>query len=140
MGVRVVNGATTWKRLPAPGVLSSQMRPPMSVVFVTGGAGYVGSHTVKALAAAGYDVVVYDNLSAGHRAAVERIAAAAPGRSVSLVVGEMLDTPVVRRRIEDLGLYVAPPAERSPEFLGRLVLRELDKWGPPIKASGVTTN
>ena len=61
-------------------------------------------------------------------------------RRVNAVVGEMLDTPVVRRRIEDLGLYVAPPAERSPEFLGRLVLRELDKWGPPIKASGVTSN
>ena len=39
----------------------------MSVVLVTGGAGYVGCHAVKALAAAGYDVVVYDNLSAGHR-------------------------------------------------------------------------
>ena len=51
----------------------------MSVVFVTGGAGYVGSHAVKALAAAGYDVVVYDDLSAGHREAVERIAARVPG-------------------------------------------------------------
>ena len=73
----------------------------MSVVFVTGGAGYVGSHTVKALAAAGYDVVVYDNLSAGHRAAVERIAAAAPGRSVSLVVGEMLDRAALDRAMAD---------------------------------------
>ncbi len=42
----------------------------MSTVLVTGGAGYVGSHAVKALAAAGYDVVVYDDLSAGHAAAV----------------------------------------------------------------------
>jgi len=36
-------------------------------VLVTGGAGYVGSHACKALAAAGYRVVVYDNLSTGHR-------------------------------------------------------------------------
>ena len=36
----------------------------MSVVLVTGGAGYVGSHGVKALAVAGHDVVVYDDLSA----------------------------------------------------------------------------
>ncbi len=37
---------------------------------MTGGAGYIGSHAAKALHRAGYDVVVYDNLVAGHRAAV----------------------------------------------------------------------
>lgn len=40
-------------------------------VLVTGGAGYVGSHACKALAANGYDVVVVDNLSTGHRGAVK---------------------------------------------------------------------
>ena len=56
---------------------------------------------------------------------------------VNVAAGEMLDTPAVHTRIEELGLFAAPPAERSPEFLAKLVLRELDKWGPPIKASGV---
>lgn len=37
-----------------------------SVVLVTGGAGYVGSHACKRLAAHGYTPVVYDNLSRGH--------------------------------------------------------------------------
>jgi UDP-arabinose 4-epimerase len=41
-----------------------------SAVLVTGGAGYVGSHTAKVLARAGYRVVVYDNLSRGYREAV----------------------------------------------------------------------
>jgi UDP-arabinose 4-epimerase len=36
-------------------------------VLVTGGAGYIGSHTCKALARAGYLPVTYDNLSRGHR-------------------------------------------------------------------------
>ena len=36
-------------------------------VLVTGGAGYIGSHCCRALAAAGYHPVVYDNLSTGHR-------------------------------------------------------------------------
>ena len=36
-------------------------------LLVTGGAGYIGSHTCKALAGAGHEVLVYDNLSTGHR-------------------------------------------------------------------------
>jgi UDP-glucose-4-epimerase GalE len=68
----------------------------MSTVAVMGGAGYVGSHTVKALAAAGYDVVVYDNLSAGHAAAVDRLATAFPARAIRLVTGDILDQQAVR--------------------------------------------
>ena len=39
-------------------------------ILVTGGAGYVGSHTVRWLRRLGHDVWVYDDLSRGHRAAV----------------------------------------------------------------------
>jgi UDP-glucose-4-epimerase GalE len=42
-----------------------------SNVLVTGGAGYIGSHTSKELSRAGYKVFVYDNLSRGHRWAVK---------------------------------------------------------------------
>jgi UDP-glucose-4-epimerase GalE len=49
---------------------------------------------VLALARAGHEVVVYDNLSAGHREAVDRIASACPGR-VRLVVGDIRDTAAV---------------------------------------------
>ena len=58
-------------------------------VLVTGGAGYIGSHAVKALRAAGRDVVIYDNLSAGH-------AAAAKGADAPLEVGDILDVPRLR--------------------------------------------
>ncbi len=53
-------------------------------LFVAGGAGYVGSHTVRALVDAGHEVVVFDNLSAGHAAAVS------PG--ARLVVGDLEDS------------------------------------------------
>lgn len=43
----------------------------MGTVLVTGGAGYVGSHAAKALRTAGHEVVVLDNLVAGHREAVQ---------------------------------------------------------------------
>ena len=39
-------------------------------ILVTGGAGYIGSHTTRRLLALGHDVTVVDNLSYGHREAV----------------------------------------------------------------------
>lgn len=41
-------------------------------ILVVGGAGYVGSHTVRLLSSRGHDVWVYDNLSRGHAASVRR--------------------------------------------------------------------
>lgn len=42
----------------------------MTKIFVTGGAGYIGSHVVKLLGEKGYDVMVYDNLSTGNQDSV----------------------------------------------------------------------
>ena len=50
-------------------------------VLVTGGAGYIGSHCCRALLAAGYHPVVYDNFSTGHRSFV----------TGSLVTGDLKD-------------------------------------------------
>ncbi|MGE0393382.1 MAG: UDP-glucose 4-epimerase GalE [Vicinamibacterales bacterium] len=64
----------------------------MTTVLVTGGAGYIGSHTAKALQQAGYRTVLYDNLSAGHAGA----ALGAP-----LVVGDVADVAAVRRALRE---------------------------------------
>ncbi len=42
----------------------------MSTIFVTGGAGYIGSHVVKELLRQGHQPIVFDNLQAGHRQAI----------------------------------------------------------------------
>lgn len=60
-------------------------------VLVTGGAGYIGSHTAKALAQAGHEPVVFDNLSAGHRWAV---------RWGPLVEGDLADKALISRVLE----------------------------------------
>jgi UDP-glucose-4-epimerase GalE len=61
-------------------------------VLVTGGAGYIGSHAVKALLGAGHGVVVLDDLSAGHAEAV-------PG--VPLVAARVHDTAAVRAALRE---------------------------------------
>jgi UDP-glucose-4-epimerase GalE len=57
------------------------------IILVTGGAGYIGSHACRALEAAGYQPLVYDNLSTGHRSFV----------GGPLVVGDLLDTGALAR-------------------------------------------
>ncbi len=61
-------------------------------VLVTGGAGYIGSHAAKALSQAGYEVVVFDNLVAGHREAVT---------FGPFVEGDITDLEAVRRALRD---------------------------------------
>ena len=56
-------------------------------IFVTGGAGYIGSHAVKALIQTGCNVMVYDNLSTSHRWAVN---------GAQLVVGDLADQVLLR--------------------------------------------
>ena len=63
-----------------------------STVLVTGGAGYIGSHAAKALRRAGHRVVIYDNLSAGHRDAT---------LGAPLVEGDVRDVDAVRRALRD---------------------------------------
>jgi len=74
------------------------------IVLVAGGAGYIGSHAVKALRSAGHAVVVYDDLSAGHRRAAELTGA-------PLEVGDIRDaarlTEVMRAHRVDAVMHFA---------------------------------
>lgn len=74
-------------------------------VLVTGGAGYIGSHTVKELVKAGHAVVILDNLSRGHRAAVDVLQKSSPAGAVDFVAGDTGEKELVagllkERRIE----------------------------------------
>jgi UDP-glucose 4-epimerase len=61
-------------------------------IMVTGGAGYIGSHAVKALGRAGHEICVFDNLSTGHEWAV---------LSAKLVKGDLKDRAAIDRVLED---------------------------------------
>jgi len=70
-------------------------------VLVTGGAGYIGSHTVRLLVERGVDVVVLDTLEFGHRAAVRAIRAEPARHSAAArrIACEYFDSDLVLSRM-----------------------------------------
>ncbi|NOT95701.1 MAG: UDP-glucose 4-epimerase GalE [Nitrospira sp.] len=79
-------------------------------VLVTGGAGYIGSVAVERLIAAGYTVVVFDNLSQGHQAAVHPAAI--------FVAGDLADTSALDR------LFTTHRPEAVMHFAARSLVGE----------------
>lgn len=79
-------------------------------VLVTGGAGYIGSVAAEQLVAAGCDVIVFDNLSQGHRAAVHPRA--------QLVVGDLADISAVH------DLFTTHKPEAVMHFAARSLVGE----------------
>lgn len=86
------------------------MRPAVKSVLITGGAGYIGSHTSWQLVEAGYRVVVLDNFYSGHRWAV-------PARA-ELIEGDAGDHDLVRHTLREKGI------ESVIHFAGHIVVPE----------------
>ena len=86
----------------------------MSKYLVTGGAGFIGSHICDALAAAGHEVRVLDNLETGRRENLTHL-----GEAVELVVGDLRDAATVQRCFEGVtGVFheaALPSVPRSVE-------------------------
>ncbi len=66
-------------------------------ILVVGGAGYIGSHAARALRGAGYEVVIYDNLSTGFRRLAE---------GFELVEGDIADEARLRPVLADMDAVV----------------------------------
>jgi tripartite-type tricarboxylate transporter receptor subunit TctC len=49
----------------------------------------------------------------------------------------VMDNPTFRERLHTLGLIVVAPERRSPDYLQKFIVDEIEKWAIPIKASGV---
>lgn len=89
------------------------------MILVTGGAGYIGSHTVKALRDAGLEPLIFDNFSTGHRSFV---------RTTPLVEGDIcntadLDRAFSKHTIEGVlhfaGKALVPESRSNPELYYR---------------------
>jgi UDP-glucose 4-epimerase len=108
-------------------------------ILVTGGAGYVGSHAVKLLAARGHAVVVIDNLTAGHRAAVpvgELVACDLLDRDrlTSLLTERRIDAVMHFAALAYVGESVHQPAKYyQNNVVGTLSLLEAMRDGGVLK-------
>jgi UDP-glucose 4-epimerase len=82
----------------------------MSVILVTGGSGYIGSHTVVELLNVGHEVVVYDNLSNSSKESLERVFEIT-GKEIIFYEGDIVDaetlTDVFQRHKFDAVLHFA---------------------------------
>ncbi len=71
----------------------------MSTIFVTGGAGYIGTHTCLELLQAGHKVIVYDNLSNSCRLGLKRVEKIAK-RSIEFIEGDIRDGNALQRALQ----------------------------------------
>jgi tripartite-type tricarboxylate transporter receptor subunit TctC len=59
-------------------------------------------------------------------------------RRLNTALGDTLDTPPVRERLEGLGMGIPGAEHRSPEYLAGFVTGEIEKWSGPIRAANIT--
>ena len=59
-------------------------------------------------------------------------------RKLSEALSAVMDMPAFRTRLAGIGLIVVSPERRSPDYLQKFVVSEIDKWAGPIKASGAS--
>ena len=79
------------------------MSPEKTTILVTGGAGYIGSHTVLALKQAGYEVLILDNLVYGHCDLVEQVL------KVELIQGDTGDRDLLDNLFKSRNLAAVIP-------------------------------
>jgi tripartite-type tricarboxylate transporter receptor subunit TctC len=61
-------------------------------------------------------------------------------RKLNKAMSDTLDVPAVRKRLEELGLEIFAPDQRSPEHLAKFLPQEIARWAKPITAAGIAGN
>ncbi len=74
-------------------------------ILLTGGAGYIGSHTAVVLSQAGHEVVLLDNFCNSRKSVLERLAKIL-GKSLPCVEGDVRDTALVTKTLQDYKINV----------------------------------
>ncbi|MDR1977606.1 MAG: UDP-glucose 4-epimerase GalE [Synergistaceae bacterium] len=107
-------------------------------VLVTGGAGYIGSVTVEALLAAGEDVVVLDDLSNGHREAIDcRVPFYEGDTGDGETLGNIAATHGIKQVVHFAGFISVPESVRAPLRYFENNMGKMTKMLSVLQARGV---
>jgi tripartite-type tricarboxylate transporter receptor subunit TctC len=61
-------------------------------------------------------------------------------RKLNKAMSDTVDDPVIRKRLEELGLEILPPEQRSPEYLAKYLPQDIERWGKVVKAAGIVAD
>jgi tripartite-type tricarboxylate transporter receptor subunit TctC len=61
-------------------------------------------------------------------------------RRLSRAMSEAVETPAVRKRLEDAGVSIPPPERRTTEYLAKFIPSEVTRWATVIRAAGITSD
>jgi putative tricarboxylic transport membrane protein len=61
-------------------------------------------------------------------------------QKLNKAMSDTLDDPAVARRLEDLGLEIVPPEQRTPDYLGKFQADEVARWAKVVHDAGITPN
>jgi putative tricarboxylic transport membrane protein len=115
---------------------------------------HIESGTVKAIAVLGPDrVAVLPNLATAKEQGLADLdcnswaALALPKgtpdaivKRLARAVNEAVETPSLRKRMEEVGVAIAPPERRTPEYLATYIPSEIARWGAVIRSAKITAD
>ena len=61
-------------------------------------------------------------------------------RKLNKAMSDTIDNPTIRKRLEELGLEILPPDQRSPEYLAKYLPQDIERWGKVVKAAGIVAD
>jgi tripartite-type tricarboxylate transporter receptor subunit TctC len=61
-------------------------------------------------------------------------------RKLNKAMSDTIDNPNIRKRLEELGLEILPPEQRSPDYLAKFLPQDIERWGKVVKAAGIVAD
>ena len=58
-------------------------------------------------------------------------------RRMNKVMNTMIEEPAMRKRLEELGLEILPPEQRTPEYLAKYLTEEVERWKKVVISAGI---
>ena len=61
-------------------------------------------------------------------------------QKINKAMSDTLDDPAIRKKLEELGLVIMPPEQRSTEYLAKYLPEEIERWAKPIREAGISAD